>query len=196
MSQPQKVGIFSGTFDPIHVGHVEFALDATRLCELSTVAFLPEAQPRQKTPATLEHRVNMLKLATAKHAKLAVVQLPQQQFTVDTTLPQLQKLYPSAQLVFLLGSDLVQTFSYRWPELDLLLSSAHLAIGLRAGDQKSNVHDQLLSTYTHYGLEPNYTLLPSPYEHLASTSIRKGTHTIHDISPQVANYIKQHKLYQ
>ena len=191
----KKVGIFSGTFDPIHVGHIEFALETIKSIDLAQVVFLPEQNPRQKSPASYLHRSAMIKLATAKYPRLLLEQLEEPQFSVAKTLPKLQELYKQTGLVLLIGSDAIKTFSYRWPGLDQLLGSVQLAVGIRAGDDAQQTDQQLMQSYKEYDLQPNYTLLRSPHEHLASTNIRTNQHTINDISPEVAAYIKQHQLY-
>ena len=48
----KSVGIYSGTFDPVHTGHVAFALEAAQVANLQKVVFLPEETPREKTPTS------------------------------------------------------------------------------------------------------------------------------------------------
>ncbi|HVI69805.1 MAG TPA: adenylyltransferase/cytidyltransferase family protein, partial [Magnetospirillaceae bacterium] len=63
----KRVGVFSGTFDPVHRGHLAFALSAQKRAQLDTVVFLPEHSPRGKIAVgSFTHRLEMLRLAT-KH---------------------------------------------------------------------------------------------------------------------------------
>src|SRR5688572_2239805 len=130
-----RIGVFSGTFDPVHRGHVAFALAALKQCALDKVVLLPERSLRGKLGVSdFKHILHMLRLAVRPHRKLSVLALDDRQFTVGHTLPQLQEKYEGAELVLLLGSDVVQTFGFRWPGIDTLLSSVELAITTRAGE--------------------------------------------------------------
>ena len=192
-----RIGIYSGTFDPIHVGHVEFALTALKECALDKVIFLTESSPREKTTvSSSSDREAMIQIAISGNSKLGILSLSDKQFSVKDTLPQLQLLYPGSALVFLMGSDLARTFTYRWEGLDILLRSVELAIGLRAQDTAKDVSDILEALAKEYKIAPRYTNIPSPRVHLASTNIRQGTHDITDVDPNVADYIVQKGLYE
>ncbi len=190
-----KIGIYSGTFDPVHMGHVAFALEAKANLGLDEVVFLPEVSPREKTPTSIVHRQKMLELSLLGRDGLSIKVLPSPQFSVHETLPALQKMYANTALVLLLGSDVARTFSYRWPGLEELLRSTEIAIGLRAADTAKEMEDLLMDCASEYKLKITYRILPSPRAHLASTQIRQGSHTIEDIHPDVADYIKAHELY-
>jgi nicotinate-nucleotide adenylyltransferase len=190
-----KIGIFSGTFDPVHVGHIEFALMAREQCGLLGVIFLLERAPREKSPTAYKHRLRMLERAVGEHQWLSVREMPEQQFNVGNTLPKLLHDFSDAELVFLMGSDIVHTFSYRWPGLDELLKQVQLVVAARAHETVQSIQELLNDTYKSYNLQPHFTVLPSPHKHLASTKIRTGEHFVTDISSEVAQYIKAHKLY-
>ena len=190
-----KIGVFSGTFDPVHTGHVAFALQAIETCALERVIFLPEKSPRVKTPTAFTHRLAMLQSALNSQTGLSLELLSTDQFDVAQTLPELAALLPGKRLVFLLGSDVITTFSYRWPGLDVFLRSVDLAIGMRSQDSLQAVEKILQDCALQYGITPHYTIIPSPHAHLASTQIRQGTHLITDLDPAVAAYIRTHQLY-
>jgi cytidyltransferase-like protein len=83
-----KIGLFSGTFDPVHKGHIEFALKAQNKCDLEHIYFMPEESPRRKESVTdLEHRQNMLAVATSEYEALRVLNIGQERFSVQETLP-------------------------------------------------------------------------------------------------------------
>jgi len=192
-----KIGIYSGTFDPIHVGHVEFALTAIKECALDKVVFLTDSLPREKTTvSSTSDRLAMMQIALSGSLKLHMLSLSDKQFSVKDTLPQLQLLYPESTLVFLMGSDLIRTFTYRWAGLDVLLRSVELAIGLRAQDTANDVTNIIDAVAKDYKVTPKFTILKSPRVHLASTSVRQGTHNITDVDPEVAKYILSNGLYE
>src|SRR5437868_3133041 len=105
-----RIGIFPGTFDPVHKGHIAFCLSAAARANLDSVILLPEAEPRRKQPrATFAHRWNMIQEAVADYAQIDARTLPSRQFTVAETLPELRALFPGMQLVLLAGSDVAQS---------------------------------------------------------------------------------------
>jgi nicotinate-nucleotide adenylyltransferase len=184
----RRIGIYSGTFDPVHRGHVAFALAAQKACDLEKVVLLPERQPRHKhRTAAFEHRLAMLELATAPHPQLSVLQLDEMQFSVTDTLPQLRQQFPGAQLALLLGSDVVSRLA-EWPSITTLLTAMELIIGMRQADNVAELHVALDK------LQAKYHPIPSPNPHLASSRIRSQHHT--DLDPSVDRYIEQHSLYK
>ena len=191
----RKIGIFSGTFDPVHMGHIAFALQASDVCVLDEVILLPEKHPRLKQPTPIEQRCDMLKLSTDGQPKLRVACLDMPQFTVHDTLPVLQSMFADSELYMLLGSDAVLTFAYRWPGIKDLLQQTTIVVGMRQADTEQEVLGVLQACEKDYGVSVRYAILPSPHAHLASTNIRMGKHKIEDVHPNVADYIKQHQLY-
>lgn len=127
-----RIGIYAGTFDPVHTGHVAFALQALAEARLDEVIFLPERRPRHKPGVEhYAHRVAMLQRALGPHPALAVMETVDRHFTIKRTLPLLRHTYPDAQLVFLMGSDVIHVLP-SWPYAARLLSTSELAIGVRS----------------------------------------------------------------
>jgi nicotinate-nucleotide adenylyltransferase len=136
----QRIGIYAGTFDPVHAGHITFALQALAAAALDRVYFLPERQPRRKRGVEhFGHRVAMIRLAAQPHPQFEVLDLPDINFSVARTLPRLKKQFGTAQLVYLFGSDVVPRIQ-DWPEANQLLSDAELVIGLRAEADRAKLH--------------------------------------------------------
>lgn len=184
-----KVGIFSGTFDPVHVGHIGFAVAAAREAQLEKVILLPERQPRSKARVTpFADRLAMLKLATQNQPLLEVVELNDTQFTVNGTLPKLQTTY-GRDLSLLIGSDVTQTFADRWPGLDKLLKQMELIIALRNGDSESEIKELLQQVGV-----AKYVCVASPEEQAASSKIRTGNAKA-QLDPNVQTYITTKRLY-
>src|SRR5262249_18397789 len=134
MSSQRHIGIYSGTFDPIHAGHVAFAAQAMRDCSLDAVIFLPEPKPRGKQNVTsLAHRCALIKLATEHEPNFSVLRLASPHFTVSDTLPKLQQKFVDAHLTFLMGSDVAKSLGH-WEGVKTLLQHASITIGLRERD--------------------------------------------------------------
>lgn len=186
-----RIGIYSGTFDPIHRGHVAFALGAAKQLALDKVLVMPERSPRGKlSVSNFEHRVRMTRLATGPHRKLKTVVLDDHRFTVRDTLPKIEALYPGAKLTLLIGSDVVKTFGLRWPHLEEFLQKVDLAISLRVGESESAVRTQL----DELGMPLCATLISGPHAHLSATEVRSGN--LQGLEPLVRQYIEQNQLYQ
>jgi nicotinate-nucleotide adenylyltransferase len=129
-----RIGIFAGTFDPIHKGHVTFALKAIESADLDKVYFLPETQPRGKYTVThISHRVSMLQLATRSHSRLKVLELPDKKFDMVRTWPRLKNRFRGSQLLLLLGSDVFANLP-SWPHVNQLFEDAGVIVGTK-GDR-------------------------------------------------------------
>ncbi len=138
--QPKKIGIYAGTFDPVHAGHITFALQALHAAKLDKLYFLPERRPRNKQHVEhFGHRVAMLMHAAVPHPQFEVLELVDASFSVERTLPRLEREFAGNQLVFLFGSDVVTSLA-DWPKADRLLASSELVIGLRHKDDRDSVH--------------------------------------------------------
>lgn len=170
------IGIYSGTFDPIHQGHVAFALEAMRACGLDSVALLPEAQPRNKpSVSTLDDRIALIKLAIAGEQRLSIFTPSSKQFNVVQTLPELISHFHGSTLTLLLGSDVLRTFSDGWDNLKILLSKVHLAVGLRAHDSAAFVDQTISDLERLYDIKIIYKIIDTPHKHVSSSNIRKTT---------------------
>ena len=156
---PQRVGIYSGTFDPVHAGHVSFALQALKAAKLDVIYFLPERRPRTKTGIEhFGHRVAMLKRATTPHKHLRVLETEDVSFSVANTLPRLRKRFPKDQLVFLVGSDVVEHMPV-WPNVEQLLKQSELLIGIRA-DATQGATDAIIAGWN---VKPQATTIIDSY---------------------------------
>jgi nicotinate-nucleotide adenylyltransferase len=139
MSKKLRVGIYAGTFDPIHAGHVAFALQAIERANLDEVVIMPERKPRFKDgPEHYGHRVAMIKRAIKPHPSLSVLETVDAHFSVKRTLPQLRSIFKNAQLIFLVGSDVAE-FIPDWYGAELLLESSELVVGVREGQSPEMV---------------------------------------------------------
>ncbi|MBA2279548.1 adenylyltransferase/cytidyltransferase family protein [Candidatus Saccharibacteria bacterium] len=165
-----KVGIFSGTFDPVHGGHIAFALEALQLAGLSSVYFLPEAVPRRKEGVThYAHRIAMLRLALKPYKQLRMLELADKQFSVNKTLPKLKKRFEGKQLYLLTGSDMVEILeSDKWPGSNRLLEAVTLIVGLRSGAEVRRMRIMINK------LQPAALVVEPSRPHASSRDIRRA----------------------
>ncbi|MDD4609057.1 MAG: nicotinate (nicotinamide) nucleotide adenylyltransferase [Bacteroidaceae bacterium] len=189
----KKIGLFGGSFNPIHIGHLALA---NFLCEnryVDEIWFLVSPQnPLKKQEELLndEERLTLAQLAIGDYPHFKVsdfeFQLPRPSYTYHT-LGELKKAYPEHLFTLLIGSDNWQIF-HKWKDADLILKENPLIIYPRVG---FTVDKKML---------PAHVLLANtPTFDVSSTFIRESIQTGKDIrfflTPAVYTYIKAHQLY-
>ena len=190
----RRIGIYSGTFDPVHPGHIAFAAEAMRACDLDEVVFLPERTPRNKQNVTgMLHRVALLKKVTKTMQNMSVVTLASDQFTVEETLPELRNIYSGAQLTLLIGSDVARTFPYHWQGMDVLLAEVSLAVGIRTGDNPDEITVLMGELEREYDVPIRYTCITAPEADLTSSQIRNGVVDSSRLHPAILDYVQDHR---
>ena len=133
----QRIGIYGGTFNPPHIGHIRAALVAVRALELDKLLVIPDRiAPHKEMPegsATPMQRLQMLRLAFQDEPAVEVsdIELLREgkSYTVDT-VSQLRQQYPDAQLVLLMGTDMFLSFD-QWRDPDKILEQASLGVFYR-----------------------------------------------------------------
>lgn len=170
----KRIGIYSGTFDPVHAGHIAFALQAIKEAKLDEVYFLPERRPRYKpVPEHFGHRTAMLTRAIRPHRHLGILELPDIYFDVSRTLPKLKHEFPGAELVFLMGSDVALGLNL-WPKIEKLLSNSGLVIALR-NDHSAN---EVKVSISFCASQPDFIkIFAMPTTNVSSTKIRHALRT-------------------
>ena len=135
------IGLFGGTFDPVHFGHLRLATELGEAFRLEKVVFIPAGLPYHRghgAHATNEQRLTMLKLATARDARFDVddreLRRAGNTYTYDTLVEIRKERGPHTPLVFLAGTDAFAKIDtwHRWIEL---FDLAHFAVAVRAGDE-------------------------------------------------------------
>jgi nicotinate (nicotinamide) nucleotide adenylyltransferase len=190
-----RIGIYSGVFDPVHAGHIAFALQAVDKARLDKMYFLPERRPAHKQGVEhFAHRVAMLKRAAKPHPKFDVLELPDISFTVKRTLPQLEKIFLGDELVFLFGSDAVKGLPF-WPAAERLLMDSELVVGLRNQDELQATKKQIQA----WPFWPKaVTIIKSYAPDISSGRVREALYqrrTVKGLLSSVRNYSNRHWLY-
>lgn len=131
-----KIGIFGGTFDPVHIGHLHPATEVSRELNLDRLDYVPGRRNplKEEDPAAdSHHRTAMLALALAgkREAVICLLELerPGPSYTVGT-VREYARRHPGDELFFLLGSDALERF-LQWKEPAEILKLARLAVFLR-----------------------------------------------------------------
>lgn len=134
-----KLGIFRGTFDPIHRGHIEFAKQALNLASLDVIYFLVEPAPAYKSGVSdYTHRLRATQAAIKNYDHLQVIDDLSTHGSISKILPALRDKFPLSQLVFLVGSDVTKSFPL-WEDLNALFKDNELVVGLRGKDSRRNI---------------------------------------------------------
>ena len=136
MRAAARIGVFGGTFDPIHIGHLRSAEEAREQLGLASVLFIPAADPphknRRLTPAV--HRLAMTRLATARHPAFRVstieIERGGRSYTVDTLRGLRERLPAGTRLTLLLGLDAFRDIG-TWKDYRTLFTLADLAVWSR-----------------------------------------------------------------
>lgn len=204
------IGILGGTFDPVHKGHLQIALDARRLLDLDEVRLVPLAhavhREQPETPAAL--RLEMLEATVREHPSLRVddreLRREGPSYTVDT-LRSLHADLPDRSLCLLLGEDAFAGF-HTWRRPDEILTLANIAILQRPGHQLSagTAAQRWLHRHRVDRLDPVRTgqIVTCPVTQLdiASSDIRTRVAAGRDIddqvTPAVAGLIARYALYR
>lgn len=134
-----RVGVFGGTFDPIHLGHLAVARSIQSTLSLDKVLFVPAGQPWLKADAPVsptKDRVEMLRLAIERRRvfELSTIEAdrPGPSYTVDTMETLQRQLGSDADLFFLLGSDALMDIA-KWKEPQRLIQLCELVAFARPG---------------------------------------------------------------
>jgi nicotinate-nucleotide adenylyltransferase len=134
--QSPVIGVLGGSFDPIHIGHLQLARDALEQLRLSEVRFIPAGQPWQKeemTDAAL--RAAMLLAAIRDEPRFVLdmreVERAGPTYTIDTLREMRAALGDDVPLVLIMGSDQFERLD-TWRDWTMLLDYAHLAVARRA----------------------------------------------------------------
>ena len=133
-----KVGIFGGTFDPVHIGHTELAVQAAKELKLTETLIIPTADPpfKDKVGASFRQRMEMVKFAFDGLAGFAVSDIEKKlggkSYTINTVRA-LKEIYPpKTEFYLLIGGDQLFTLE-KWFRYEALLKETHVCAVTREG---------------------------------------------------------------
>ena len=191
----KHIGIFGGSFDPIHSGHLALAQSAVEELKLNVIYFVPAKISPFKigvSPVSADHRIHMLKsvMFRVPKSKISYIEMKKQSpsFTVDT-IEKFKKRFSKSKLFLIMGSDAYLKFQ-QWKEWDKILKMCTLVVGKRKGKNNLYVPQKRI---------PNVIVLKGTYPHISSTEfreeIRKGRKRMKGLPSEVFQYISAHHFY-
>ncbi|HEX3049386.1 MAG TPA: nicotinate-nucleotide adenylyltransferase [Aggregatilineaceae bacterium] len=199
MSRP-CLGIYGGTFDPPHLGHLILAETAADQLHLRQVLFIPAADPPHKgTPRTPAfHRLAMVERAIAGNPHFLLSRMdmdrPGPHYSVDM-LRLLHLEYPNTDLVFLIGSDSLRDLP-TWSRPTQLIELARLGVMRRPGAEVEV--DQLEQQIP--GIRERLLWIEAPHIEISASviaaRIADGKSVRYQVTDAVCAYIEEHELYR
>lgn len=166
MSAPQKIGLFFGSFNPIHIGHMIIANIMAENTDLSKVWFVVSPQNPFKTNRSLLHefdRYDLVKAAIADNFKLEVTDvefhLPKPSYTIHT-LAHLTEKHPGKEFKVIIGGDNLENFS-KWKNHDQILDQFGLYVYPRPGVTNAEI-----------ARHANVKMIDAPQLEISATYIR------------------------
>jgi nicotinate-nucleotide adenylyltransferase len=197
-----RLGIYGGTFDPVHLGHLLLAEQCREQCGLDQVWFVPAGIPPHKQELDISpsvQRAEMLEFAVAGHPQFAVSRIEFKRngpsYTVET-LREIAREHPQDELFFLIGADSLADLPF-WKEPLAIMELARLVV-VNRGNAPPPRLELLLP---HFGIEAlaRIQLISIPGIDLASRDLRQRVRdgrSIRFMTPRaVERYILEQKLY-
>lgn len=194
-----RIGLFGGSFDPPHAGHLRLARTALEHLGLDELRWIPAGQPWQRRHRLADgvHRAAMVEALIADEPRFLIdgreLRRAGPSYTIDT-VHELQAERPGASLFLLIGEDQHQRLPtwHRWPEL---LAAVTLAVAHRGAEREP---PEALQTVPH-----RVERLPMPPIDVSATAIRahlasggRAAELVPAMVPaEVARYIDRHRLY-
>jgi nicotinate-nucleotide adenylyltransferase len=200
-----RIGIFGGTFDPIHVGHLILAEQCREQGRLDQVWFVPAYRPPHKPDVRVSpfgNRVEMLALAVAGHPAFRVDQLEKDRdgpsYTVDT-LDELYRRHPADDFLLLIGSDTLADLA-KWRAPERIVAQAGLLVVTRPGSAVLSADELRIMMNLPEGSELRLQLVHAPLIDISSHDLRRraaaGRSLRYFVPRAVECYIHDKRLYQ
>ncbi len=198
----QRIGIFGGTFNPPHVGHIQAARQAVEALNLQKVVFIPNREaPHKNVPQNSpspEQRLEMLRLALEGDPRLELSDLELQRegpsYTVDT-IHALKEQYADRELVLLMGTDMFLSFS-EWRQPEEIVKYATLGVFYRGGKGEAQAVESKRAELEAMG--GRFELVENQVVNISSTQMRRllAFQCAGAFLPQgVEAYIRENRLY-
>jgi nicotinate-nucleotide adenylyltransferase len=194
-----RLGIFGGSFNPPHLGHLLIASDVCGYLGLEKVLFVPAASPPHKSiddgvPAAL--RLDMTRLAVAGDPRFDVSSVEidgDLVYTLDT-IAAVRQQYHGYRLYFIMGSDSLLQFE-TWHQPSAILALCRLAVALRPGDDPRQVDEVARGLGRGFALVFQ-TAMIDVSSHDIRNRVRRGDPIRYLVPPAVEEFIAARRLYK
>lgn len=194
MVNSKKVGLFFGSFNPIHIGHMIIANYFVEYTDLNEVWFVVSPQNPFKEKKTLlddYHRLSLVRIAIEDDPRYRVsdmeFKMPQPSYTIDT-LTYLEEKYPDSNFVLIAGSDQLPNF-HKWKNSDRILELYEMYVYARPGYKGSK-----------YDKHGKVQIFRTPMMEISSTFIRQSLKEKKDmrymLPLKVYEYVKEMHFYE
>jgi len=214
MPKNKQVGLFFGSFNPVHNGHLMIANWMAEYSGVDQVWFvvspLNPFKQRQNLLADY-HRIELVNRAINDYPRFKAsaieTKLPKPSYTIDT-LTYLAEQYPDFQFTLIMGSDQLRDF-HRWKNYEELLANYKILVYPRPEDiqagktrttENQNVHDVSRITYHDLLNNPSFTMVHAPQMEISSSfirqSIKEGKDVRFFVPPQVWEYMREMHFYE
>ena len=198
----KKIGLYFGTFNPIHVGHLiisNYIVGYTNLDEIWFV--VSPLNPLKKKESLLEdyHRLNLVKIAIEQNPKLKACDeefnLPIPSYTINT-LTYLKEKYLDYEFNLIMGEDNLRSFK-KWKNHEQILKSHYLYVYPRVLTAQEEIdNDSERNTFNH----PKIIKCDAPIMKISSSFIRKAIYENKDVryllTPEVFKYVDEMNFYK
>ncbi len=194
-----KIGIYAGTFDPIHNGHIEFATSAITQAHLDRIIIVAEKDPYRKEPhASWDHRQAMIERATGGVEQVdhdyQFANTLAHQHTMQDMLTNARKHYgKDAEIWFLVGSDVFEHMG-EWRNVVNSSSYGGFVVALKEDHTVEWLQAKKSQLQTQ-GVSINIKIVFHEKSDVSSSEIRNGK-KIKNVDTSVLTYIKEHHLYR
>lgn len=197
----KKIGIYGGTFDPFHLGHLNLAIEIMEKRNLDEVWFCPvwiSPHKLHQQPLAVEHRLEMLRLALSDLPYFRLIDIEAKRegpsFTINT-LKELKEKEPDKQFCLIMGDDAIPSF-FRWHQPEIIVKLVPIFIGSRGMSElqlNSLTGDPEIIEAIKQGITPTHIM------DISGTEIRRrlaaGLYCGHLLPSKVMDYISKHHLY-
>ncbi len=189
-----RIGLFGGTYNPIHNGHLIVAQDIVRKLKLDKIIFIPCGVPPHKVGHDMlssEHRYNMVKLAIKGDPEFELsdieVKRDGKSYSIDTVM-HFKKEYPEARIFFIIGADIL-TALHTWKDIDRLINECEFVIMTRPNHRARAAKVRNVGHFLNVrDIEVSSTEIRS--------LIRSGRSVRYMVPKEVEKYINEHKLFR
>ncbi|PWK16024.1 nicotinate-nucleotide adenylyltransferase [Tumebacillus permanentifrigoris] len=198
-----RLGIFGGTFDPIHIGHLVVAQVALEEASLDRVLFVPAGVNPLKVGRSItdgSHRLAMVQRALQDCPQFTVtsweLDRPGPSFTVETVL-HVREQYPDAELFLIIGADNLRLLP-KWKSVENILEQVTILALNRPGEDLKSSCQMMLALYPH--INEQIRIVDMPGLDISSTWLRdrlvKNLSVKHLLPAEVIRYSEENKLYE